>query len=260
MEIERLTTRHAVELRGAGGASRRIGGLAAVFGKDSQNLGGFVERVAPSFFNKSRGDGWPNVICRWNHSDEYLLGSIRGSTLELSIDATGLNYTVDVPECRGDVLELVTRGDVANSSFAFECHQDAWSTRRGYPLRTLVSGRLIDVAPVSRPAYPDSSVGLRSFARYVQVPFEEVSKMAAANELGKFCVRTDRPSQHRKLTPAEALARLAAKAPPMTGAEARARLAAKAPLTPAELKARLDARALITARRIQLHEQRMRWS
>src|SRR4029079_18559514 len=103
MEIERLTTRHAVELRGAGGASRRIGGLAAVFGKDSQNLGGFVERVAPSFFNKSRGDGWPNVVCRWNHSDEHLLGSIRGGTLQLSIDSTGLNYDVDLPECRGDV-------------------------------------------------------------------------------------------------------------------------------------------------------------
>ena len=129
-------------------------------------------------------------------------------------------------------------------------------------MRTLVTGRLIDVAPVSRPAYPDSTVGLRSFSRWKNVPYEEVAKMAQANELHKFCVRTDRPSQRRKVTPAEALARLKAKGPrpPMTFAEARARLAAKAPLTPAELKARLDARALITTRRIQLHEQRMRWS
>jgi hypothetical protein len=84
---------------------------------------------------------------------------------------------------------------------------------------------------------------LRSFARWKNVPFEEVRKMALENELHKFCARTDRPPR-RKLTPAEALARLAA----------------KKPMTPAELKARLDARAQATARRIYLHEQRMRWS
>ena len=78
------------------------------------------------------------------------------------------------------------------------------------------------------------------------------------NELSKFLVRTDRPSR-RKLTPAEALARSRAKVP-LSVAEARARLAALAPLSPAELKARLDAKAQITARRIELHEKRMRWS
>ena len=80
-ETERLSTRKPVEVRGGSGNSRLIGGLAAVFNRPSHNLGTFVERVAPSFFNKSRADGWPGVIARYNHDDNYLLGATRSGTL-----------------------------------------------------------------------------------------------------------------------------------------------------------------------------------
>ncbi|MCW2687200.1 MAG: phage prohead protease, family [Mycobacterium sp.] len=144
--VESRTTALPVELRG--GASRTIGGYALVFNSDSENLGGFIERIAPSFVDKSRGDGWPGVVCRFNHQDEYILGATRSGTLQLSVDSTGLNYSVDLPVCRGDVLEMVSRGDVAHSSFAFQTFQDDWSVSAGgQPLRTLVSGKIIDVAP-----------------------------------------------------------------------------------------------------------------
>lgn len=55
--MEWLTTRRPVKLRASSGNSRSIGGYAAMFNRQSENLGGFVERVAPSFFNKSRADG-----------------------------------------------------------------------------------------------------------------------------------------------------------------------------------------------------------
>src|SRR6476659_2333628 len=114
-ETERLATRRPVEVRAGAGESRSVGGYAAVFGQRSENLGGYVERIADSFFNKSAADGWPGVVCRYNHDDAFLLGATRNQTLRLSIDGTGLNYVVALPESRSDILELVSRGDIGNS-------------------------------------------------------------------------------------------------------------------------------------------------
>ena len=57
--------------------ARTIGGYAAVFNKRSVNLGGFHETLDPRVFNKSRTDGFPGVICRFNHSDDMVLGTTR---------------------------------------------------------------------------------------------------------------------------------------------------------------------------------------
>ncbi len=84
------------------------------------------------------------------------------------------------------------RGDVRQSSFAFVAFEDDWtSSDQGFPLRTLISGRLMDVASVNTPAYEDTSVGLRSLAQKFDAPLEEVRKLAEANELIKFFKRTD---------------------------------------------------------------------
>ena len=190
-DAERRFTSVPVEIR-AGSDTKSIGGYAAKFDRMSQNLGGFVERIAPGFFNKSRGDGWPGVVARYNHDDNMLLGTIGGGTLRLGLDDVGLQYEVDVPSARADVYELVSRGDVRQSSFAFVAYEDEWTTSdQGFPLRTLVSGRLMDVAPVNTPAYEDTSVGLRSLAAKFDAPLEEVRKLAEANELLKFFKRTD---------------------------------------------------------------------
>jgi HK97 family phage prohead protease len=227
MTEERLATRRPVELRGIAGA-RRIGGYGAVFRQQSQDLGGFTEIVAPTFFDSSQADGWPGVICRYQHDDSYLLGSVRGNTLKLSIDRTGLLYTVDLPQTRDDILELVERGDVTNSSFAFSVIRDDWSlTERSLPLRTLESGKLIDVAPVSNPAYLNSTVSLRdspalrSLAQHMDAPIEDVLALSSENELRRLFVRSD-------LSPAQAKARLTAKSR-LTGATALAQTKAKAP-------------------------------
>jgi HK97 family phage prohead protease len=228
MSEERLCTHRAVEVRGIAGESRRIGGYALVFNRQSENLGGYFERIAPSFPNESRAAGWPGVICRYNHDDSFLLGATRNNTLRLSTDRTGLDYSVDLPECRDDVLEMVSRGDIGSSSFAFQAHEDDWSlTDGGVPLRTLLSGRILDVAPVSQPAYADTSVGLRSLAKFLDVPEEDVMKLRAEDELRQLFTRTDRPSPRhpvavRSLSGVTAAAQTQAKAPkPMSGAFAK---------------------------------------
>jgi HK97 family phage prohead protease len=204
-DAERRFTSVPVEIR-AGSESRTIGGYAAKFERMSQNLGGFVERIAPGFFNKSRGDGWPGVIARYNHDDNMVLGTIGGGTLRLSVDEIGLVYDVDLPHARADVLELVQRGDVRQSSFAFVAYEDDWTTSdQGFPMRTLVSGRLHDVAPVNTPAYEDTSVGTRSIdgalaslaTKFAADP-AEVRAMAQRDELRKFFARTDKVAEPRR--------------------------------------------------------------
>ncbi len=162
-------------------------------------LGHFVEEVGPTFFNKSRGDGWPDVICRFNHEDTQLLGTVAGRTLELGCDRDGLLYDVEPPPSMRHIVELVQRGDVQKSSFAFRCIEDEWTmTSDGGPLRRLHTGQLVDVAPVVTPAYADTTAGLRSLADHVGADLEEVRSLADAHELRRFFVRTDGPRPVRK--------------------------------------------------------------
>ncbi|MFD0146207.1 MULTISPECIES: HK97 family phage prohead protease [unclassified Streptomyces] len=185
-DAERRFTRGLVEVRAAG-TSRTIGGYAAKYNALSRNLGGFVERIDPSFFAKSEGDGWPEVLARYNHDDNRLLGTTEAQTLRLVTDGTGLDYSVDVPASREDVYELVQRGDVRRSSFAFYTFADDWGmSEQGFPVRTLLSGSLVDVAPVNTPAYLDTSTGLRSLAEKAGAELDEVRHAADENALRRF--------------------------------------------------------------------------
>ncbi|HEX8865639.1 MAG TPA: HK97 family phage prohead protease, partial [Lentzea sp.] len=178
-------------------------------------LGQFVEQIHPATFNKSRGDGWPDVLCRFNHSDDQLLGTVHGRTLDLGMDRDGLLYEVEPPPSMRHIVELVERGDVRKSSFAFRCVEDDWSmTSDGGPLRTVLSAQLVDVAPVVTPAYADTSAGLRSLAERFDADIEEVRSLADAHELRRFFVRTDvdgGAKPRRTMYPAEAMAALHAR-------------------------------------------------
>jgi HK97 family phage prohead protease len=199
-EMERRFTPVPVQVRAESG-HRKIGGYAAMFDKLSRNLGGFVEVVTPSFFNHTRANGWPDVICRYNHDDNMLLGTTGGNTLRLWTDETGLVYEVDPPASRADIVELIERGDVRKSSFAFRVDSkgDEWTlTDQDYPLRKLTSGQLVDVAPVNMPAYESTSAGMRnldvalaSLAARMEADPAEVRKLAQENDLKRFFVRTD---------------------------------------------------------------------
>lgn len=218
-DAERRFTSVPVEIR-SGSDKMTIGGYAAKFDRTSRNLGGFKEKIDGKAFHNSRGDGWPGVVARYNHDDNLLLGTTGGGTLRLAVDEVGLEYTVDVPQARSDVYELVSRGDVRQSSFAFVALEDDWAADdTGYPLRTLVKVRLMDVAPVNSPAYEDTSVAARSsvesalasLALKFSADVAEVRKLAEVNELNKFFKRTDAidPKAQRRSAQAALAAALA---------------------------------------------------
>jgi hypothetical protein len=151
---------------------------------------------------------WPDVVARYNHDDNLLLGTTGAGTLRLGVDDIGLTYEVDLPSSRADVHELVERGDVRQSSFAFIADDEDWSTDdSGFPMRTLKQVRLLDVAPVNTPAYQDTSVGLRSLAAKFDADLDEVRSLAAKNELMRFFKRTDQPTESARRSAQAALVR-----------------------------------------------------
>lgn len=186
--------------------SRVLGGYAAKFNKSSRMIptgrgGAFVEQVAPGFFDKSRDAGWPGmhgggVVARFNHSDMHTLGNTRSGTLQLAVDGTGLEYRTDVPPSRQDVLDLAARGDLVHSSFSFANAADDWNFANGVAQRTLISGVLLDVAPVAGAvaAYPDTTCAIRSLAAAMHADFDDVIDLAAKDELRQLFTRSDRPT------------------------------------------------------------------
>ena len=79
--IERRTLVEPVEFRSEGG-KLVAHGYAYVFGKRSQNLGGFVEQVAPGFGKKSLQE--QDVRALFNHDPNFLLGRMGAGTLRMA--------------------------------------------------------------------------------------------------------------------------------------------------------------------------------
>ncbi|MDQ0755776.1 HK97 family phage prohead protease [Arthrobacter sp. B3I4] len=198
-EQEIRSTEHVVEFRAGGTTTTGLGVLTGliVFNKRSVNLGGFVEVVDPKAFNKTLADRVP-VMARFNHDSNLPLGTTTAGTLRLKVQRDGLRYEVDLPDTGAgrDVKALAERGDLRASSFAFRAVEDDWGfTEDNTPLRTLKSVKLVDVAPVMEPAYPDSTTGMRSLADRLGVPFADVERAAAEGELRLLAARAGLPTR-----------------------------------------------------------------
>jgi len=143
----------------------RVKGYAAVFDKASEDMGGFVEYIAPGAFDEALAAA-DDVRALYNHNPDMLLARTSSGTLSLTQDQTGLGVDFSLPDTSvgRDLAVSLERGDVSQMSFAFTVAQDKWEERDDGPaIRTITQvARLYDVLPVTYPAYPDTSVALRS--------------------------------------------------------------------------------------------------
>jgi HK97 family phage prohead protease len=164
-----------VESRAEDGAaeSRWIVGYAAKFGVNSLDLGEFTERIDPGAFGivaERRGRKKPlDTRALWNHDPNYPLARFPG-TLRMNVDEVGLRYEFPVPDTSygRDLAANIEAGIVKGSSFSFQVAPggEAWSVEDGRSIRTVTKiDSLIDVGPVTFPAYPDADVTVakRSF-------------------------------------------------------------------------------------------------
>ena len=147
-----------MEMRAADDEVLMVEGYAAVFDQET-NLGYFKEQIARGAFSNVMED---DVRLLLNHDGAPLARTTNG-TLELSTDETGLHYRAvlnDTTQGR-DLYKMIKRGDITQSSFAFTIKGEEWDKETN--LRTITEvGRLLDVSPVTYPAYPQASVSARS--------------------------------------------------------------------------------------------------
>jgi HK97 family phage prohead protease len=160
-----------------------IRGYAAVYNSDSEWMGGFYEQIATGAFDDVLDN---DTRAYFNHDENLLLGRVSSGTLRIGTDARGLYYEVDLPNTSyaNDLVELMKRGDVNQSSFAFLIERDRWEERDGKTYRIIEKvSRLLDVSPVSQPAYPDATSELMIRKDTPESEGAEVEVKAEAEEM-----------------------------------------------------------------------------
>lgn len=163
----------------------QITGYAAMYNRDSQDFGGWIERIAPGAFSGVLDDDtWAYL----NHSVNHPLGRNK-INLILKEDESGLRYTVNLPDTTdgNNVRTLTKAGIIYKSSFAFTVAEETFTKgdpTKGVPhIRTIIKmEKLYDVSPLSTdPAYPDTSVAARSMKKNIAI--EEIQKSLSEQEL-----------------------------------------------------------------------------
>ena len=132
-------------------------GYAAVVDEET-DLGAFREKIAPGAFDDVLDN---DVRLLVDHNPPPLARTTNG-TLQLSVDERGLKYRAELVDTQAarDLYEMVKRGDINQSSFAFTIAEQDYDSEK--ELRTVTKvAQLFDVAPVTYPAYAQTDVAAR---------------------------------------------------------------------------------------------------
>lgn len=160
-----------------------LAGHAAVFGQYA-DLGTNLENLDQHAFDRVLADRSTDVRALFNHNPDLLLGRQGAGTLKLGTDTQGLEFEIAIPNTTlgNDLRELVARDDIAGASFAFWPGEATWSrSDDGRPVQTHLSvARLMDVSPVTYPAYSGASTMLRSLDSIVATGSRRRSQLVRA--------------------------------------------------------------------------------
>ena len=149
------------------GDSHLATGYASVFNQEAVIVGWdgrdeFREVVRPGAFTKTLAEGDPRAL--WQHDPSQPIGRMSRGTLRLAEDAEGLHTEIDLPVSAlgGTVLAAIKRGDVDGMSIGFWVIRDRWTRPDdALPLREVLEIRLLEVSPVTFPAFDGTSIGAR---------------------------------------------------------------------------------------------------
>jgi len=143
----------------------KITGYSIRFDEWSQDLGGFRERIAPDASIQ-----YDEVVAKFNHDSNYVLGRLSAGTLKLTRDDKGIYMETFPPSTTwaNDLLVSMRRGDIKHQSFEFRLADrksgQIWEERDGLLWRTLTKIIISDVSVVTTPAYQSTDAQVRSMS------------------------------------------------------------------------------------------------
>ena len=172
--VRKMQIREVPEQRDEGvSADPTLHGHFAVFNEwteiDSMFEGHFLERIAPGAFKKTFQELTPKVT--FQHGQDPFLGDkVLGKVDVLEEDALGARYEVPLFKGLPDLLMEGLRADEYGASFRFrvmrelfdETPDDSDYNPHGLPERTLKEVQAPEFGPVTYPAYPAATAGVRS--------------------------------------------------------------------------------------------------
>ena len=164
-----------------------ITGYAARFNVWSEEMWGFKERIHSGAFAKTIKEG--DVRLLFNHDPNFILARTSNGTMTLEEDKKGLLYTATLPDTTyaKDLKESIKRGDISQNSFGFRVIKDKWKIsddKNKLDERTLMEVKLFDVSPVTFPAYPQTTVKVRSILKSIGYDPDTVVDMYRKLEKG----------------------------------------------------------------------------
>nr|DAM03124.1 MAG TPA: prohead serine protease [Caudoviricetes sp.] len=169
--------------------TRTIEGYAVVFEKESRMMVDwwtgkkFVEVIKRGAVTSDDLTKWDIKALMEHDKSRLLARSFNGKgSLTLTIDDYGVKYRFDAPNTvEGDnAIELIKRGDLFGSSFAFTTDEDAnvsYTKRTDGSLLREVSklDRMYDISVVTDPAYFGTDVTVRSVDGFIDEPPQDES-------------------------------------------------------------------------------------
>lgn len=171
------------------GEPTRIVGYGSVFDTLSEVIFGFREIIKPGAFDNVLGD---DVRALFNHDPNFILGRSAAGTLALSVDDKGLRYDITAPETqtiRDLVIAPMQRGDISQSSFAFRIARDGddwYQDDDGVLIHEIYQvSRLLDVSPVTYPAYQQAGSSVRSMQAWQEAHDSGAMKKAVNQRMAR---------------------------------------------------------------------------
>jgi Escherichia/Staphylococcus phage prohead protease len=164
------------------GTIAEMNGQAVVYRSLSVEMFGFREKFEPRTFAECLARTGCDLRALVDHNSSLLLGRQSAGTLRIFDTDTALGSSIDVPDVSygRDVVVSVKRRDMTGMSFSFDEQEDTWEFNEdGTIVRTVRKADIYEVTVTGFPAYPETSVDVRSHYRATIERFEEIKRTTA---------------------------------------------------------------------------------
>lgn len=156
--------------------------------------GDFIESIAPGTFRKTMAERRSQIVTAFDHGFDPVIGDkVLGPIDDLREDGIGAYYEVGLLDTsyNRDLLPALRRG-LYGSSFRFQVIKDEWNEEPersehnpdGLPERTIREVRLFEFGPVTYPANPAATAGMRSVVGLTDHFYEQLARKDPARVEG----------------------------------------------------------------------------